>query len=356
MKKLARTPLELWLTAAFVLFTALLSVCLALPFSLPSGQMAAFVGVHYLYPLVGIAIWAALMVWGRRQSLAATFLIALPCYAIILLCHFNLKLWIPHVNPFLWDELYWQTDQAIYPLIEFSTYIRLLVAPLIPLDSNFYMLGFIALFYLSFGYHALRTPSEFRELVIAAMLLQIFGSLAYFVAPALGPFIYEPGVEPPATAAQAHMMGIWQANSALGSSWLAANGSANLTGGLAAMPSLHAGGSLLFVVFAWRHAPRLLWFMGPLFAFITIDALANRWHYVIDLPVGMLVAILALRTAKWAIARVPNLELELRPARALADDLPGSLALSDFNQSSPRSTRITFPADEQFRTELGDKA
>lgn len=155
------------------------------------------------------------------------------------------------------------------------------------------MIGFVALFYLSFGYHAFKSQSDFRELVLAAMALQIIGSYAYFVAPALGPFVYQQGVEPPATQAQQFMLQLWQENRAGGTAWLQANAGPQLTGGLAAMPSLHAGGSLLFLILAWRFAKELLWVMIPLFVFISITAIANRWHYLIDLPVGWALALLS---------------------------------------------------------------
>ena len=56
------------------------------------------------------------------------------------------------------------------------------------------------------------------------------------------------------------------------------------------MPSLHAGGSYLFVVFAWRHCRWIAPLPIAMFSFICIAAIASRWHYLIDLPAGMLLA------------------------------------------------------------------
>src|SRR5690606_38290906 len=102
-----------------------------------------------------------------------------------------------------------------------------------------------------------------------------------------------------------------------GASWIAANGGTHITVGLAAMPSLHTGGSFLFLLFAWRHAQVLLPLYLPLFAFISIDAVASRWHYFIDLPAGV---VLALGCA-WAAARLnPASELEADRLRNAAPD------------------------------------
>lgn len=297
-------PVEIGIALAFLVFTLAVSIIAGLPFSLPSGERAAFVGVHYLYPLIGIAIWAAIMLFSKRKSVTTTFFIALPAYAVVLVSHFNLKLWIPHLNPALWDETYWASDEAIRPLIDGAMTIRTALDPVIPLESNFYMLGFIALFYVAFGYACLKRPDSFRELVLAAIILQVLGSFAYLVAPALGPFLYEMGVEPHATSAQQSMHASWQANVAGGANWIAAEGSRQLTVGLAAMPSLHAGGSFLFLLYAWRNARKLTLPFAAIFLFISLDAVANRWHYAIDLPVGMALAALATMLASLLVRRV----------------------------------------------------
>jgi hypothetical protein len=293
-------PAELVIAASFVCVTLVAALWTGLPLSLPNGERAAFVGIHYLYPLIGVALCGAVILLYRRDALALTFLVALPAYTLVLLGHFNLKLWIPHLNPLLWDGVYWQIDQALRPLVEACFAIRRAIAPVIPLDSNFYMTAFIMLFYLSFCIHAVRDRHEFRTLFLAALLFQSLGALAYLVMPALGPFIYENGVEPLTTIAQHSMLASYHANAAGGAAWIAANGGAQLTVGLAAMPSLHTGGAFLFLLFAWRSARVLLPIYVPLFAFIAIDAVANRWHYLVDLPAGMLLAAVCA----WAAVRL----------------------------------------------------
>ncbi len=303
---LAAVPLEIVLALVFLAFTLAMGAWLGLPFSLPNGNRAAFVGIHYLYPLAGIAIWAVFMLFNSSKQMTATFFVALPAYTVVLLCHFNLKLWIPHINPTLWDKFYWASDEAIRPLIDWAMAFRVSIDWLIPLDSNFYMSGFIALFYLAFGYACLKRQDTFRELVLAVIIMQIAGSFAYLVAPALGPFIYEIGVEPRATFSQQSMLASWQANSAGGAAWIAAEGGRQLTVGLAAMPSLHAGGSFLFLLYAVRHAEALRIPFILLFCFIAMDAVANRWHYAIDLPVGMALAGTAYWIARKVVSRKSN--------------------------------------------------
>jgi len=308
---------ELAFCLAFVAFTVAVSTTLGLPFNLPGGERAAFVGIHYLYPLIGVAVWGLIAVIGQRRNLAKIFLVALPCYAIVLVCHFNLKLWIPHINPALWDALYWRIDGAARPLVDASFAIRRAIVPLVPLDSNLYMIAFIAMFYLSFCVHALRDPHKFRTLFLAALFFQGIGAIAYLVMPALGPFLYESGIELPQTQAQQSMLAAYRDNTAGGADWIAENGATHITVGLAAMPSLHTGGSFLFLLFAWRYARVLVPIYIALFGFIAVDAVASRWHYLIDLPVGVVLAL----TCAWAAERLnPHLADEPVAANAIGRD------------------------------------
>lgn len=284
------TSPEVLFTGALLGITLALSSALSLPFSLPSGERAAFVGIHYLFPLVGLAIWGIIAAFGQKHDLARTFFVALPCYALVLVCHFNLKLWGPFINPVTWDDLYWQTDTALRPLVDACFWIRQAISPLIPLDSNFYMFGFIGMFYISFCLHALRDARQFRTLFLAALLFQGLGALAYLVAPAVGPFLFETGIEPQQVDAQLGMLGARQEMLAGGSAWLQSHGSTHITVGLAAMPSLHTGGSFLFLLFAWRYARVLVPLYAILFGYIAIDAVASRWHYLVDLPAGIALA------------------------------------------------------------------
>ena len=313
---------ELWFTGALLTATLAMAVILGFPFSLPGGERAAFVGIHYLYPLLGVAVWGVFALIGQRRQMAKTFFIALPCYAIVLICHFNLKLWIGHINPLLWDEFYWQIDTVVRPLVDFAFAARIAISPLIGLDSNFYMVAFITMFYLSFCLHALRDAHQFRTLFLGALFFQGLGAIAYLVMPALGPFLYEAGVEPVQTAAQQSMLGAYRANMAGGADWIAANGSSHLTVGLAAMPSLHTGGSFLFLIFAWRYARVLVPLYVALFAFISVDAVASRWHYVIDLPIGMLLAWASAAIAERLNPRVDTVREESEPLAGSASGEP----------------------------------
>ena len=295
---LRAVPAEILITGAMLAVMFLLSAAFGLPIVSPSGNRAAFVGVHYIYPLIGVALLGITTFVAGKRDVAMSFFIALPCYVAILFAHFNIKLWIPHINPVMHDEFYWKTDQMVRPIVDACDYIRENIFIFIPYESNFYMLAFIALFYTSFLYHAIKTPAHFRTLVVAILLVQSLGALAYLAAPAIGPFIYEAGVDPTITPGQLGMLEFYRNSVADGPAWIARHGSTHFTVGLAAMPSLHAAGAFLFFLFAWKHGRILLPLYSIILFFILVTSIASRWHYVIDVPVGIALALLCLWLAE----------------------------------------------------------
>lgn len=295
---LRAVPAEILIAGATLAVMFLLSVTFQLPIVSPSENRAAFVGVHYIYPLIGVALLGITTFLAGKRDVAMSFFIALPCYVAILFAHFNIKLWIPHINPVMYDDFYWKTDQMVRPIVDACDYIRENIFIFIPYESNFYMLAFIALFYTSFLYHAIKTPAHFRTLVVAVLLVQSLGALAYLVAPAIGPFIYEAGVDPTITPGQLGMLEFYRNSVAEGPAWIARHGSTHFTVGLAAMPSLHAAGAFLFFLFAWKHGRILLPLYSIILFFILMTSVASRWHYVIDVPVGIALALLCLWLAE----------------------------------------------------------
>ena len=290
---------ELVIAGAMISIMVMLSVMFDLPIIYPSGERAAFVGIHYMYPLIGVGLLGIITFFAGNRSIASRFLIALPCYAAVLFAHFNIKLWIPHINPIEFDAIYWAMDQIMHPLIDICFFIRKYIFFFIPYEANFYMISYIALFYTSFLYHAVKTPECFGKLIISALLLQVLGTLAYLVAPAVGPFIYESGINPMITTGQHSMLEFYRSSVAAGPSFLVKHGGINFTVGLAAMPSLHSASAFLFFLFAWKHGRVLVPLYSFILAFILVTAIASRWHYIIDVPVGMAIAWASYKLADW---------------------------------------------------------
>ncbi|MBA2934232.1 phosphatase PAP2 family protein [Sphingomonas sp. CGMCC 1.13654] len=297
MSRPIRIPVEVAFTGAMVFLMLLLSAWYHLPIRLPSGSGADVMGVQLFLPLAGIGVWLAFTLLTNRKASPWRPLLALACYAIVMVVHFNLKLWVPFVRTADYDPILWQMDQMARPVVDACIAMRVALRPLLYFWKSIYLWSFLSLFYISFGYHAIRTPDVFRKLFLAALFLQGMGAIGYLLLPAIGPFIYETGTSAAITQAQHDMLAVRQMSVAAGPQWLSDNGSANLFAGLGAMPSLHAGCSFLFLWFAWKHGRALLPTYIPIFAYILVTAIASRWHYLIDLPVGIALARLAIHLA-----------------------------------------------------------
>ena len=304
MKQFGGIPIEISFTGVVLGLTWLIGTAIGVPINLPSGDRAPFINLHYIYPLIGVGIWGVFVLVGQRRRMAWNFLIALPCYAVVMVCHFNLKLWWPLINPVLWDRQFWQIDQLFRPVIYGAFTAREAMTPVFGLGHNAYMVTFIMMFYTSFSVHALQGPHQFRRLFLSALFFQGIGGFCYLVVPALGPFIYEPGLILLHSEAQRGMLETYYQIVAGGPAWIRASGSANLTAGLGAMPSLHVGGAFLFLYFAWRHAKILVPVYSIFFTFILVSAVATRWHYLIDLPFGLMLAVVSIRFAERVEQRI----------------------------------------------------
>jgi hypothetical protein len=122
----------------------------------------------------------------------------------------------------------------------------------------------------------------------------MIGPLTYLVAPAVGPFIFGDGPNATATAAQHDMYRMFSELQAQGPSWLSAHGGQYFTAPLAAMPSLHIGAACIVSYYALRARSPFAFPAIFLATWIFFDSVVSRWHYLVDLPAGILLAALVI--------------------------------------------------------------
>lgn len=288
---------ELLLAVMFLAVGLALSWGLRIDFSIPASDALEFTGMSYAVPLSLIGFLGLLLVLAKQTMRLMYYTAAGIAYGIILVTHFNIKLWMSVINPVLWDDLYWQTDQMVRPLVDLAFTVHHLTDMVMPAGNHLYLFAFLAMFAGSIITHSMQRFIVFRKVIFTAMLVHVLGALAYLVMPAVGPFLYEPGVNALETARQKHMLGGYQALVAGGRPWIASEGSQFMFAAVAAMPSLHVASSAVFVHYAWKHARWLGWVYLPLFVFIIFEAVATRWHYWIDVVVGLGLTALAIAIA-----------------------------------------------------------
>src|SRR3546814_11549691 len=95
------------------------------------------------------------------------------------------------------------------------------------------------------------------------------------------------------------------------------------------MPSIHSASAYLFFLFAWKHGKVLVPLYSFILAYILIMAVASRWHYIIDMPVGMTLAWASYKLAAW-FTPLPN------PNPAIAMPTAPEPLLTSSNDTLPR--------------------
>jgi hypothetical protein len=286
----------------FLLIVALLSLVSGAPFVAPTERVSPAIGMNCMVPLaVTLAGYAAAQIvyqrlggGGRgraarlRELAIDGYLIGL--FVVIMFGHFHLKMWMPIINPALFDAGYLTVDDALHFLISGAGWIRRAVIVVLPGADSWYQAGLLAMFALSFWFHAVGKRQWYYHNMTAILLLEMVGPLTYLVAPAVGPFVFEQGPSAIATAAQATMHAGFLQAQAGGGAWLAQHGGDYFTAPPAAMPSLHVAVAWVMTYYAIKARSAVSPIMVLLLGWITVESVVLRWHYLVDLPAGLLLA------------------------------------------------------------------
>jgi membrane-associated phospholipid phosphatase len=156
-----------------------------------------------------------------------------------------------------------------------------------------------------FAYH------RFRRYVAMVGVLTICGFITYVLFPAAPPWYA--ANEGAMSAAPRLTAAVWS-HSFVSVSKVVDHGQ-QLSNYVAAMPSLHAGFTLLITLFLWRSARwwwRIPLVLYPLLMGFTLVYFAE--HYVVDILAGWVYAAAAFVTVEWWVRRRSTRKLDVNPA------------------------------------------
>ena len=294
------------IVATFAIVVCLIALIYDAPLSIPRERTSAALGINAVLPVaLAITIYSvmrALRAITKRGKTTNTALLQtigvdltlMTLFVIVTYFHFSLKTWVQVINPNLYDEAYFAVDQMFRPLIDAFFWIRTTFFTLIPSTDMWYQAAFLLMFISGFCSFAISRNPIYPKFCIGVLLTMSLGALSYLVAPALGPFVYEQGLNAQATEAQAGMYWAHQQVIQHGMPWIAEAGPAYFTGALAAMPSLHIAHALVMTYFAAKVRSSLTPFFCFICFWVVIESVVSRWHYLIDLPFGLVVAIVVI--------------------------------------------------------------
>ena len=292
--------------AAFALVVLSLAVAIGASPIVPDAHVSIALGFNIGLPLA-LAVGSYLITQcilimlgkGKRSRgviLAdlANDMILLVLFVTIAYLHFNLKMWIPLINPALYDAEFMAIDEHLRGTVDALTWISATLHSTVSDEVRWYQFGFILMFVIAFCRFSAARNEYYRRFVVSISLIMSLGALSYLITPALGPFIYEDGIDLLATEAQAGMHGGYREVRAAGFAWIEGVGSDYFTAALAAMPSLHVANSSVMTYYMLRSRDYLAPFFVFLWFWILFDSVALRWHYIVDAPAGILLAALVI--------------------------------------------------------------
>lgn len=211
-------------------------------------------------------------------------------FYFVLIIESNIKINVPLINGHLYDAFYHQIDMYIKPFGSLIIFVRDWVQSFIDL-SIMYVYLYEALFLLTFIILYWKNPKFFRPMYFATIFAILIGALLYCMMPAIGPFYYSSSPSPYVQDTVTDMLmryNVYRLSHGEVYSY------AMVVEGIAAMPSLHVGNTIIFLYFIYKYARKWTWFYLPCFIYIFIDAMYTKYHYGLDVIIGFLLGLISI--------------------------------------------------------------
>ncbi len=156
-----------------------------------------------------------------------------------------------------------------------------------------------------------RSRPRFREMMSGVLVVCFFGLLGYLLVPAIGPLYtlrnqYTVPLSQPLEIVnrQIEFMDYARIKRDV-------------------FPSLHVGISFLVWLYAWRNSRRVFWILSPFVLSLWVSTVYLRYHYLVDVLAGLVLAPLCFLLANWLFKRFGEVGLSLALPARWAAKVPG---------------------------------
>ena len=136
-----------------------------------------------------------------------------------------------------------------------------------------------------------RDRARFREMMSGLMVVSFFGLLGYLLVPAIGPMY---------TLRDQYTVPLQQSVSMF-SREVDFMDFARIRRDV--FPSLHVAISFVVWLYAYRNSKKLFWILSPLILSLWVSTIYLRYHYLIDVVAGLILAPLSFLLANWLFQR-----------------------------------------------------
>jgi len=155
-----------------------------------------------------------------------------------------------------------------------------------------------------------RGRKPFREMMSGIMVVSFFGLMGYLLVPAIGP-IY--------TLRAQYTVPLHQSLSVLNRE-VDFMDFARIRRDV--FPSLHVAISFVAWLYAFRNSKKLFWILSPLILSLWVSTIYLRYHYLIDVVAGLILAPLSFLLANWLFRRFGEIPISLAIPASWAERMP----------------------------------
>ncbi len=301
-----RKNFEFILLIIFVCIWGFYTYFKGLPINMPNKASFLSIWLHYVHPLAVAVIVQIVYVLVFKKKAINSWIpyFYIPYILVVVFLHFNFKAWTPLINPISYDAMYFHIDNFLFPLKQ----VFICAADFITWGgkvnlSSFYNQMFVLMFFLSFTFHLIYDNlNNFRKIVIGVCLILLVGGVSYWICPAVGPFIFDTST----TVFTPIQQGMYSHYLIVSQQHYIPDG--YFTAAPAAMPSLHIAHSFFLMIMALRKIRPLGYFYIAVFLGILFISVASKWHYLIDIPFGLLISVGTI----WIVDRIYSNEITFK--------------------------------------------
>ena len=155
-----------------------------------------------------------------------------------------------------------------------------------------------------------RGRTRFREMMSGIMVVSFFGLMGYLLVPAIGP-LYTLRDQYTVPLHQS----LWMLNREVDFMDFA-----RIRRDV--FPSLHVAISFVAWLYAYRNSKKLFWILSPLILSLWVSTVYLRYHYVIDVIAGLILAPLSFLLANWLFLRFGEIPASVTIPASWAQHLP----------------------------------
>lgn len=221
--------------------------------------------------------------------------------------HMHLKAWVPLLNSENYDDFYWRGEFITRHITDAFLPARFYLSKLGEFDE-FYQTGYVSVFMLIFGFIMIARRDFYHRYFLALLIMISFGWVTYYITPTIGPFLYEVGHNDIANNTFPELLPDYNNIREHGAEWFNVHGAPYIGAALSAVPSFHVAFCFMAIWGVWNCTTSyILRSVSVLFLlFVILESVWTKWHYFIDAPAGIAVALVSILIMRKILGEEPQ--------------------------------------------------